>query len=237
MKCDRRYTTTFVPTEDSWSVGHRSINCLQESFGLANSESHIVDRIVASTRLQEREFFNNPPIQFDGSVEIVECQGDWEFRVVNILIIESDATLPNEEDISKLSFMKCDRRYTTTFVPTQDSWRLGHRSIICLQESFGLSAANPSRLDRLVDPSRLMTGECYVTNPAMFNVEIVSCSGNWDLKVLSSFELDLEGEYPGEDYLFGLGEDRCGQMWDFVLYPTIETWQLGDRKVSCLQGK
>ncbi|MDA1228982.1 MAG: septum formation family protein [Chloroflexi bacterium] len=236
--CDRRYNKTILPTRESWESGDRTISCVQDSYGLANSDSQVLDRLVHELHLLKGDCFNDPPIQFEAnSVEVVSCRGEWEFKVLDILIIESDIGFPTDADFSKLIFNKCDRRYTTTFSPTRDSWSIGDNEILCVQESFGLSELNPNRLDRLVDTASLMAGECFVKDLAMVNVEIVSCFGDWEQKVLSSFKIDLEGEYPGEDYIFGLGDDRCEPSANIILQPSNESWQFGDRTIFCLQKR
>ena len=69
------------------------------------------------------------------------------------------------------------------------------------------------------------------------NVELVPCSGDWGYRVLSSFVVSLDGDYPGDDYFTNEADRRCGRLTTFFLSPHPDSWEFGDRSVMCLQDR
>lgn len=75
----------------------------------------------------------------------------------------------------------------------------------------------------------------------------VSCDESHDLEVFHAFDLD-EGEFPGEDEMSIQAEDQCmpvfeeyvgmqyqqSEIWVTTVFPSQETWDIGDREVLCL---
>ncbi len=171
------------------------------------------------------------------SVVIVPCSGSWQYRVVNSLTVAHPTDYPGEDYFSLLAREQCDRRSTEFLHPTSESWALRDRTISCLQESFGLSANDPAKLDRLLGLDRLDAGECYNEAPETggLMVELVGCSDDWEYRVLSSFAAADSPNYPGEDHFSLLAGEQCDRRFTEFLYPTSESWALGDRTVSCLQ--
>lgn len=54
-----------------------------------------------------------------------------------------------------------------------------------------------------------------------------------DAVVVDAF--DIEGEsYPGERLIFDFADAACPPETDVYTYPTVSTWELGDRQVACL---
>ena len=241
-RCDRSFTDFLYPLRESWEafgglLAHRVVNCLQQSFGLSASDPLKLDRLVSPDYLEVEECYNDVPETGGLQVELVGCSGDWEYRVLNSFAVADSLTYPGEDHFSTISLERCDRRFNYFFYPLRESWGLGDRTLICLQESFGLSATNPSKLDRLVSASRLDIGECYNEDPETggLMVELVGCSGDWEYRVVSSFNVADSLRYPGEDHFSLLALEQCDRRFTYLLHPTRETWASGDRTVNCLQ--
>ena len=92
----------------------------------------------------------------------------------------------------------------------------------------------------------LRTGDCY-NEPDLLaaeidetvdllNVDLVPCSGPHDFEVLKLVYVGGGNDaiYPGEDYFDSVFYDECPQESDFMLFPIPESWELGDRVVTCL---
>jgi hypothetical protein len=67
-------------------------------------------------------------------------------------------------------------------------------------------------------------------------IDVVSCGGNWDYKVLDTLVVDRSGTYPEVNYFEQLAYDRCPSESELYLYPFPELWELGDRTINCLQN-
>ena len=144
---------------------------------------------------------------------------------------------PGEGYFETRAYEDCDRRYSYILYPIQESWILGDRTVSCLQESFGLSVVDPTKLDRLVGVNTVNAGECFSEAPETGGLlaELVNCSGPWEYRVLGLFKVDELDEYPGEGYFETRAYEDCDRRYSYVLYPLQESWILGDRTVSCLQ--
>ena len=235
--CDRRFTYMLLPLAESWSVGDRTVNCLQESFGLSVADPDKLDRLVSSDSLGFGECFNEAPETGGVQVELVNCSGAWQYRVLNSFDVAEIDTYPGEDFFQQRARERCDPRYTEFFFPLAENWELGDRTVICLQQSFGLSVVDPNKLDRLVSLGSLSFGECFNEAPETgeLQVELVDCSGAWQFRVLNSFDVAQSGGYPGENFLEQIANDRCRTETTGFHFPAAETWSLGDRKVICLQ--
>ena len=235
--CDRRFTFTLFPTEDSWGLGDRKVTCLQESFGLSSADPAKLDRLVKNDRLNDDECFNEFAADEHGLVELVSCTGEWQYRTLNSFAVADASRYPGEVQFSLSAHNKCDRRFTNTLYPTAESWALGERVVTCIQDSFGLSKTDPAKLDRLVNNGRLNLEECFKEAQATDGtlVEVVSCSGEWQFRVLNSFLVEDQDRYPGEGLFSIRAYNECDQRSTNTLSPTRDSWDLGDRKITCLQ--
>ena len=164
-RCDRRYSYFLYPLAESWPLGYRTVDCLQQSFGLSVADPTKLDRLVSLESLSPRECFNNAPETGDLLVELVSCFGQWDLRVLNTFDVSDSIDYPGEDVFGRLAYDRCDRRNSFWFFPSEETWAYGDRTIICLQDSFGLSASNPGKLDRLVSVESLSTRECFNDAP------------------------------------------------------------------------
>lgn len=236
-RCDRRFTFILRPTSESWAVGDRTLHCLQRSLGLSASDPAKLDRMIGRGLLNAGECFNEAPETGGPMVELVDCSGDWEYRVLSSFAASDSPNYPSEYHFSLLADEQCDRRSVDFLHPPSVSWALGDRTVRCLQPSFGLAASDPAKLDRLAGPYRLDTGECFNEAPETggLMVELIGCSGDWEYRVLSSFTVADAPNYPGEDHLDLLAGEQCDRRFTYFLYPTRELWAVGYRTISCIQ--
>ena len=66
-------------------------------------------------------------------------------------------------------------------------------------------------------------------------VELVDCAGEWELRVLNSFDVAEPGRYPGEWVFEELAHDNCDRRHGRFRYPSKESWDSGDRTITCLE--
>lgn len=236
-ECDRRYSIILFPDEDSWALGDRTVFCLQMKFGLSGTNTSKLDRLVISSRLDVDECLNEAPETDYALVELVSCSGEWQYRVLDLLLVDDLHQYPGEDYFRRRALSDCAQRYTDSLFPTQDSWDLGDRTVICLEEDLGLSASDPEKLDRLVDVSGLSVEACFneALEAGYALVEVVSCTDKWQYRVLNSFTVNGSDRYPGEDHFRRSAFNECDQRYTTFLFPTEESWSLGDREVTCLQ--
>ncbi len=237
-ECDRRFTYTLFPTEDSWRLGDRKVTCLQNSFGLSTTDPARLDRLITNNRLEVDECFNEASEYDDALVEVVSCSGEWQYRILNAFPVDDVSRYPGEGLFAQRAYSECDRRYTFLLFPTAESWSLGDRKVTCLQESFGLSVTDPLMLDRLANGSKLRLGECFNEAPetGYAMMEVVSCSGEWQFKVVGNLLVPRDGAFPGEQYLEEFANRECGTSSEFYFFPVAESWGLGDRTITCVQS-
>lgn len=238
-RCDRRSTFFLHPTSESWALGDRTNNCLQESFGLSTSDPAKLDRLASTLRLDVGECFTEAPETGGLLVEVVDCSGNWEYRVLSSIAVADSAQYPAEDHFISLASERCDRRFAQSLFPTSESWQQGDRTLSCLQMGFGLSSNDPAKLDRLVSVSRLDVGECYNEAPETggLMVELVDCSGDWESQVVDVFSVSFMGAFPGDVYLQGQAYANCPEPWHYFYAPSDQTWGSGDRKVTCVRAR
>ncbi len=174
------------------------------------------------------------------SVVIVPCSGAWHYRVLNSFTVNGYSRYPGDDFFDQQTYERCDRRYTYALVPSAEFWELrilGDRKVSCLQDSFGLSITDPAKLDSLVAPNSLTTGECFNEAPEAENllIELVDCSGAWEFQVANIFSVPEDLAYPSERYLKLQAEQKCDRPWDIYYQPNAETWDLGHRHVTCVR--
>ena len=71
--CDRQYSDVLRPTIESWGLGDRTVNCLQDSFGLSVIDPGKLDRLVRASLLESGECYNEAPETDDLLVELAGC--------------------------------------------------------------------------------------------------------------------------------------------------------------------
>ena len=171
------------------------------------------------------------------SVEIVTCDEPWQYRVLNTLEVSQSGTYPGEVVFTREALANCDKRSSWWLYPTSESWNQGDRAVSCLQVSFGLSTSDPAKLDRMVGYQALRAGECYNDAPESdyFLAEVVSCSGKWEYRVTNRFDIARTGSFPGDDFIDQEAYERCEEPYDFYLPPNLESWELSDRTVLCIE--
>ena len=241
-RCDRRYTDFLYPLRESWEsfwglLAHREVDCLQQSFGLSAVDPQRLDRLVGLERLNAAECYNDAPETGGLLVELVDCSGDWEYRVLSSFTVADAPSYPGEDHFDLLASEQCDRRFAYFLYPTSETWALGDRTISCIQESFGLAASNPAKLDRLAGLYRLDTGECFNEAPETggLMVELVDCSGNWEEQVVNIFSVSEDGRFPRDAYFQDQADQYCRTPWDYYYSPDSWSWELGEREVICVR--
>ena len=134
--CDRRHSFLLFPTRESWNLGDRAINCLQESFGLSVSDPAKLDRLVGYETLLTGECYNDAPETDYFLAEVVSCSGNWEYRVTNRFDIARTGSFPGDEFIDQEAYERCEEPYDSYLPPSPESWELGDSTVLCLEEGF-----------------------------------------------------------------------------------------------------
>ena len=133
-QCDRRYSTSMFPTKESWEQRDRTVTCLQESFGLDTTELKTLDAIVNIFTIMEGECANHLPISGYSMVELVDCQEDWDFRVVNSFSL-ADGPFPGDVYVESQADSDCGVDANNFYSPTVESWEgFGDRRVVCVYE-------------------------------------------------------------------------------------------------------
>ncbi len=132
-QCDRRYTYFFFPAPDTWLRGDRVITCVQESFGLAGTDPAKLDRLVDLSRLSVGECYSEAPETDGYLVELVDCSGDWEYRVVDIFFVPPGDTYPGDNYFQDLADSRCAMPWDYFYSPNSQTWERGDREVMCIR--------------------------------------------------------------------------------------------------------
>ena len=92
-----------------------------------------------------------------------------------------------------------------------------------------------------IDVFDVQDGDCIRSSIAegesVYSLEITVCSGDWEYKVLSHFNVSSSGTLPNDTYFDQQADEHCDSRYTFFLYPTRESWAQGDRRVDCLVAR
>ena len=90
-----------------------------------------------------------------------------------------------------------------------------------------------------IQVTELMDGDCVnSTLPEGISIEtvvIVPCSGDWQYRVLKSFQLADTEPYPDESFFLSRVSENCDRQTGSYLFPSAQGWEQGDRTIKCLQ--
>lgn len=94
---------------------------------------------------------------------------------------------------------------------------------------------------RVVNSSDLNVGDCF-TGPTVAasqtvvfgNVTVVPCTGVWTYQVLSQFDVTGQTQYPSDAFFENLAAQRCPPAYSVFIFPTLERWGAGGRRITCL---
>ena len=66
---------------------------------------------------------------------------------------------------------------------------------------------------------------------------LVSCDDSWEFQVIDHLLIGEDiVEWPGDDYFIRESEERCSLTTFSIIYPSEDSWFLGDRSLYCLRG-
>ena len=86
----------------------------------------------------------------------------------------------------------------------------------------------------------LQRGDCFRRPPdtsAIRDVELVSCLLDWEVRVISSFEVGATGDYPIASYFEDQADAFCHPNSTGTIAPGPNGWEEGDRTVLCIQER
>ena len=90
-----------------------------------------------------------------------------------------------------------------------------------------------------IQTTELQDGDCInSTIPDGISIDtvvIVPCSGDWQYRVLNSFQVADASTYPGEESFSNQLDGNCDRQTSLYLHPTADSWELGHRTITCLQ--
>ncbi len=82
-------------------------------------------------------------------------------------------------------------------------------------------------------------GDCVVSDldgaVSLESVTIVPCSDVWQYRVTGVFDVEDRDRYPGGDALGDEALLGCGADAAYVVFPSAESWDIGDRTVVCFE--
>ena len=144
-RCDPRYTEFFSPLAENWELGDRTVNCIQESFGLSVVDPDKLDRLVSLGSLGFGECFNEAPETGELQVELVDCSGTWQYRVLNSFDVAESGGYPGENFFEQIANDRCRTETTGFHFPAAETWSFGDRKVTCLQQNSESSRVAPSK--------------------------------------------------------------------------------------------
>ena len=237
QQCDPRTSDFLYPSEEDWQLGGRKVDCLQQSFGLSVTDPGKIDRLHNINSVREGSCINQAPETGGSQVELVDCSGTWEIRLLNKFVVSNHGEYPGKNWLNRQAVEHCERRRTDWLYPDQDAWSIGQRTVQCLQENLTGERGISSILDRLVNPFLLNLNECVNSyeNPDLFLAELTACSGEWEFQVIRTVRIPGDGAYPGDQQIEDKSFEICGTEIEYAIYPGEIGWQSGYREVICLR--
>ena len=236
--CGPNYTFSLQPLGEGWELGDRQVTCLQNSFGLSVTDPLKLDRLVNRSSVRKGSCINHAPETGGSQVELVDCSGTWEMRLLSRFVVSNNGEYPGENWFRRQAVDNCERRRTNWLYPLQDSWSAGDRTVECVQENLTGERGISSILDSLVDPFLLNPNECFnlYETPTMLSSELTPCAGEWQFQATQKGKI-TDGEYPGEEYIAERIQELCGPESPNQFRPERITWELGYRNIICLETK
>ena len=155
QRCDSRFTDFLFPLAESWQLGDRTIECLQDSFGLSVSDPAKLDRLADLYSLVMGECFNEAPETGDLLVERVDCSGSWEYQVTDVFSVSEEGAYPGDTYLQAQAEQKCERPWDFYYSPSAESWGRGDRTVTCARTS--VSAATPQPTATATSPESTAT--------------------------------------------------------------------------------
>ena len=93
-------------------------------------------------------------------------------------------------------------------------------------------------LDPLI--ADLEIGECFNAKTAEIGfteLNVVPCSGPSQYRVTGYFVEDTQVDYPGFSFFNRRSNSFCDPSTNFLVFPSEESWEQGDRTVTCLEER
>ena len=109
-------------------------------------------------------------------------------------------------------------------------------------EAVGNPPATSTPLSAEIGSTEIQVGDCITSRlPEGIDLEIesvviVPCSADWQYRALSSFTVVDPNYYPGKGHFSRRAISECDRQFTVALFPSAESWALGDRDVTCLQA-
>lgn len=130
-RCDRRSTYNLFPTVESWELGDRTVNCLQERF----DQSKPSDDVVRDSSLVAGECFKDLPDRYGAAVELEACSNaSWAWKVLNTFDLPLGGQYPTESYFEQQAENRCSSNSEFYQYPLPETWVYGDRTIQCLVE-------------------------------------------------------------------------------------------------------
>ena len=102
------------------------------------------------------------------------------------------------------------------------------------------SAAETPTPSAEIHVTELKDGDCVnSTLPEGISVDtvvIVPCTGDWQFRVLRSFEAADAEAFPDESFFHSQVSENCVRETFSYLSPSAEGWEQGDRTITCLSA-
>ena len=131
--CSAKSSYYLVPTEESWLYGDRTIDCLQQSFGIGLSNPDQLDQMVKPETLSSGDCFHEFETEDAYMAIPADCNTHWEYRVLNTFDMPDTPDYPTTEQFIKQSIANCRRAYDVPRTPHPTEWAYDYRTIHCLQ--------------------------------------------------------------------------------------------------------
>jgi putative regulator of septum formation/uncharacterized protein DUF4190 len=208
------------------------------------------------------ECFNVPADETSANVSIVSCGGPHDAQAI-LAVKLPDGSWPGDATVERQAFAACERQMQTTYhlrttpentesyvlVPRRLGWFAGDRTVTC-----AFTTANGGKLTGPIvmrdsgrrEWSDLAAGDCVNDVKNLRTVTVVPCTSTHAAQVTHTFTLP-NGVWPGQSAVVAKSEQGCTARQDayfskhpsrvpldqWHVYPTEDTWALGDREVVC----
>ena len=149
-------------------------------------------------------------------VGAIDCSATHDTTVAAVFEVEG-GEYPGLDAVEQMAEERCTQvsPFANMLYPTLATWNIqADRQIACLM---------PVDYD-------LRTGDCLIYGQSL---QRTGCSIAHDAQVAAVLTM-AGSRYPGNAAVQSYADENCPFLTDQVLFPSQETWELGDRQIACL---
>ena len=224
------------------AAGHEREDVIQELLDLGVSRPDAESIVGGSSRSHSEPTATSPSNIDDSSDEsspytfIMKIAAYAVSALLAFFIVRSAVTCLSEERVQSL--IEAQEKQIQSLIEARN-------------EAAALNAGRDQPFRGEATITELRSGDCFnfigsisvvigsISESEITLIHIASCMSDWDFMVTSLVlleEFSPYSEYPDVNYFQEVASNKCPNGTTTFLHPLQDTWNLGDRTITCLQS-